>query len=48
MSYVLMIVGLLTACVPEETSLTRLFVQGFAGLAIFGFGVLLALDKQEA
>lgn len=44
--YVAMIVGLLTMCVPEEVSLTRFFIQGFAGLAIFGLGVLLTLDEQ--
>lgn len=48
MSYVFMIVGLLTACVPEDTSLTRLFVQGSFGLLIFILGVALALDEQEA
>ena len=44
--YILMIVGLLTMCVPEEVSLTRFFIQGFAGLLIFGLGVLLSLDES--
>ena len=48
MSYVLMIVGLIVMCVPEETSLTRFFIQGIAGLIVFLIGVLLSQDEQTA
>jgi len=44
--YVAMIVGLFTMCVPEDASFTRFFIQGLAGLTIFGLCVLLALDEQ--
>ena len=46
--YVAMIVGLITMCVPEEASLTRLMVQGTVGLLIFILGVALSLDEQTA
>ena len=46
--YALMIAGILTMCVPEDASLLRFAVQGLAGLAVFGLGVLLALDEQTA
>ena len=46
--YALMIAGILTMCVPEDAGLLRFALQGFAGLALFGIGVLLALDEQTA
>lgn len=45
--YVAMIVGLITMCVPEDASMLRFVLQGFAGLALFGLGVLLALDENR-
>ena len=46
--YAAMITGLIVMCVPEDASTMRFVLQGFAGLAIFGLGVLLALDEQSA
>ena len=46
--YVVMIVGLITMCVPEDAGMLRFALQGFAGLSLFGLGVLLALDEQAA
>lgn len=48
MKYALMIAGILTMCVPEDASLLRFAVQGFAGLFIFGLGVIAALEEQYA
>lgn len=46
MKYALMIVGILTMCVPEDAGLLRFVLQGGFGLALFGLGVLVALDES--
>ena len=46
--YAAMIIGLIVMCVPEDASLMRFALQGFAGLFIFGIGVLLALEEKHA
>lgn len=43
--YVLMIVGILVMCVPEDASLTRLIIQGLIGLDLFASGVFLAIRE---
>jgi hypothetical protein len=48
MHYVLMIAGLITACVPEEAGLLRMFLQGMLGLGMFGLGTLIALNEKIA
>jgi uncharacterized membrane protein len=46
LKYVAMIAGLIIMCVPEDASILQFAVQGFAGLFIFGLGVLAALDDS--
>lgn len=46
--YLAMIVGLIIMCVPEDAGFLRFFLQGGFGLAIFGLGVIAALDEQTA
>lgn len=48
MKYALMIAGLLVMCVPEDAGMLRFALQGLAGLAIFGFGIALALEEEHA
>lgn len=45
--YVAMIAGLITMCVPEDASMLRFIIQGGLGLALFGLGVVLALDEDR-
>jgi len=45
--YVAMIAGLVIMCVPEDAGLLRFVLQGGFGLALFGLGVLVALDEAE-
>ena len=46
--YVAMIAGLVIMCVPEDAGLLRFVLQGGFGLALFGLGVLVALDEADA
>ena len=46
--YVLMFVGILTMCVPEDAGFLRFALQALVGLVIFGLGVILALDEETA
>ena len=48
MNYGLMIVGILTMCVPEDASFLRFAVQGIAGLIIFCLGIALSLEDKHA
>ncbi len=45
--YVAMIAGIAITCVPEDAGMLRFILQGGFGLALFGLGVLLALDEAE-
>lgn len=47
MPYILMLIGILTMCVPEDASLMRFAIQGAFGLALFICGVMLALEDYE-
>jgi hypothetical protein len=46
MKYLLMIVGILVMCVPEDASWLQFALQGAIGLAMFITGVVLVLDKD--
>ena len=46
--YAAMIAGLVIMCVPEEAGMLRFVLQGGFGLALFGLGVLVALDEADA
>jgi hypothetical protein len=48
MKYALTFAGILTMCVPEDASLLRFALQGFAGLIVFGLGIALILDEENA
>lgn len=43
--YVLMIVGILVMCVPEDATILRLIIQGLFGLDLFASGVYLAIRE---
>ncbi len=45
--YVAMIAGILTMCVPDDASVLRFVVQGGFGLALFGIGVVLAIEEDR-
>jgi hypothetical protein len=47
MKYLLMIVGILVMCVPDDASWLQFAVQGAIGLAMFVTGVVLALDEKN-
>jgi hypothetical protein len=46
MPYFLMIAGIITMCVPEEAGILRLVLQGGFGLAMFGLGTFIAIEKN--
>ena len=48
MSYILMIVGLVTMCVPEEASLTRFIIQGGIGLGLFFLGANMTYEDDSS
>lgn len=45
--YVAMIAGIVIMCVPEEAGLLRFILQGGFGLALFGLGVLAAIEENR-
>jgi membrane-bound ClpP family serine protease len=47
MKYLLMIVGILIICVPDDASFLQFALQGAIGLAMFITGVVLALDEKN-
>jgi hypothetical protein len=47
MKYVLIILGILVMCVPDNAGWLQFTLQGAVGLALFITGVVLALDEQE-
>jgi hypothetical protein len=44
--YFLLIGGIMTMCVPDDTSLTRFLIQGCIGFAMFIIGV--AMLEEES
>lgn len=47
MPYVLLVIGLLTMCVPDDASFWRFAAQGAFGLAMFVTGIVMLLEKDE-
>lgn len=45
--YAAMIAGVVIMCVPEDASALRFLLQGGFGLALFGLGVLVALEESR-
>jgi predicted Na+-dependent transporter len=47
MKYLLMIVGLLVLCVPDDAGWLQFALQGAVGLAMFITGVILTLEEDK-
>jgi predicted Na+-dependent transporter len=47
MKYLLMIVGILVLCIPDDASWLQFAVQGAIGLAMFITGVILTLEEDK-
>ena len=47
MKYLLMIVGSLVLCIPDDASWLQFAVQGAIGLAMFITGVILTLEEDK-
>ena len=47
MKYLLMIVGILVMCVPDDASWLQFVLQGAIGLAMFITGVILTLEEDK-
>ena len=47
MKYLLMIVGILVLCVPDDAGWLQFVLQGAIGLAMFITGIVLVLDKDN-
>jgi predicted Na+-dependent transporter len=47
MKYLLMIVGILVLCIPDDASWLQFAVQGAIGLAMFITGVILTLEEDR-
>jgi predicted Na+-dependent transporter len=47
MKYLLMIVGILVMCVPDNASWLQFVLQGAVGLAMFITGVILTLEEDK-
>lgn len=47
MKYLLMIVGILVMCVPDDASWLQFALQGAVGLAMFITGVILTLEEDK-
>lgn len=45
--YVAMIAGIVIMCVPEDAGVLRFILQGGFGLALFGLGVLVAIEEDR-
>ena len=45
--YAAMIAGIVIMCVPEDASALRFLLQGGFGLALFGLGVLVAIEEDR-
>ena len=46
MPYFLMIAGLIMMCVPEDAGFLRMILQAGFGLAMFGLGTFIAIEKN--
>ena len=47
MKYLLMIVGILVMCIPDDASWLQFALQGAIGLAMFITGVILTLEEDK-
>lgn len=47
MKYLLMIVGILVLCIPDDASWLQFVLQGAIGLAMFITGVILTLEEDK-
>ena len=47
MKYLLMIVGILVMCIPDDASWLQFVLQGAIGLAMFITGVILTLEEDK-
>jgi predicted Na+-dependent transporter len=47
MKYLLMIVGILVLCVPDDAGWLQFALQGSVGLAMFITGVILTLEEDK-
>jgi predicted Na+-dependent transporter len=47
MKYLLMIVGILVLCVPDDAGWLQFVLQGAIGLAMFITGVILTLEEDK-
>jgi hypothetical protein len=47
MKYLLMIVGILVLCVPDDAGWLQFALQGAVGLAMFITGVILTLEEDK-
>jgi predicted Na+-dependent transporter len=47
MKYLLMIVGILVLCIPDDAGWLQFVLQGAIGLAMFITGVILTLEEDK-
>jgi predicted Na+-dependent transporter len=47
MKYLLMIVGILVLCIPDDAGWLQFALQGAIGLAMFITGVILTLEEDK-
>ena len=47
MKYLLMIVGILVLCIPDDAGWLQFVLQGAIGLAMFITGVILTLEEDR-
>lgn len=47
MKYLLMIVGILVMCIPDDAGWLQFVLQGAIGLAMFITGVILTLEEDK-